>query len=242
MSVDVSDELPWLRLVEVLGQLAEAILTDAEVAQTVIVYTVLADGRAHSADVADEVKIGNLLVGESVTDGAPLLRAGRHTTPHAIQLAAYPAVGAAQSLFLARYTVGLQHFLIGPHKELELVAPETLVLSLHTFDVEVFLGDEGAMAVVLIEGLEGVDVGVAFGGVVGAEEVELYLWESFDKEGLAALERTAINFLASVGHALHAVDLLAGSFAADGLHAHFIADAALVLLTDFCGFEEAGGC
>lgn len=84
----------------------------------------------------------------------------------------------------------------------------------------------------LVEGLEGVDVHVAFSRVVRTEEVQLYLGQSFDQEGLTALEGTAIDFLSRIGHTLHTVDFLAGPLAANRFDADLVANATLILIAD----------
>jgi hypothetical protein len=119
---------------------------------------------------------------------------------------------------------------------------EALILSLHLLAVQILRRDIGTVSVVLVEGLEGVDMHVALGGVVGTEEVQLDLGQSLHQEWLAALKRTTVHFLPRIRHTLHAVDLLARSLAANGLHADLVANAALVLVADLRRFKEACGC
>jgi len=52
--------------------------------------------------------------------------------------------------------------------------------------------------VMVVECTKAIDMFVALGGVVGAEEVELYLGQSFNEEGLAAAIGTSIDFLPRV--------------------------------------------
>lgn len=121
------------------------------------------------------------------------------------------------------------------------MASETPVLSLYLLTVQILRRDIRTVSVVLLEGLEGVDMHVALGGVVGTEEVQLYLGQSLYQEGLTALQGTAVHFLPRIRHTLHAVDLLARPLAADRLHADLVADTTLVLIADLRRFKETCG-
>jgi hypothetical protein len=91
---------------------------------------------------------------------------------------------------------------------------------------------------VVFEGLEGIDVGEAGGGVVGAEEVGLDGGDGGDEEGGAAAAGAAVEGVAGVGDALHAEDASAGAAAAYGFYANLIAYHALVFLAFGGTLEE----
>jgi hypothetical protein len=96
--VDVGDDGSGFGLVELVGELEVAGLADAEVAEVVVVDSVVADCGADAADVADVVECGCALELEGVADGAAFLRAGRDAAAHAVEGRADAAVGAAEFL------------------------------------------------------------------------------------------------------------------------------------------------
>lgn len=100
-------------MVKFCRKLIEAVLANAKIASTVIVYPVVADRCAHSANIADEIEIGDALEIEGVADGAAFLGAGRHSAADAVILAANSAIGPAQPRLFARDALRLHHLFIG---------------------------------------------------------------------------------------------------------------------------------
>jgi hypothetical protein len=105
LSVYIGDKLPRLRLVEVVRQLTEAVLTDTEITEAVVIYSVLADCSTHSADITYEVEISNLLEGKGMADGASLLGTGRHSASHTVKLTTDAAVRPTKPFILTSHAV-----------------------------------------------------------------------------------------------------------------------------------------
>jgi len=230
--VDVGDEIAGLGGVEVLGEGIVAGLAEAEVAEGVVIDSIVADGGADAADVADVVEVGGLLVVEFVADGAVLFRAGGHSAVHTVKLVADSADRPAQLLLLAFRAVRPQHFIVGADEKLKLVAIQALVLLLQLKSVNFLGGNEGAGLVVVSELFEGHDGEGAVGGGIGAEELEGDVGDGLQVEGTAALVGADVVALLPVRNALHAVDPLAAALANEGLHADLEANSALVPLSN----------
>lgn len=192
LGVDIGDDLPGFGGVEFVRQFGVAALADAEVAEVVVVDPVVADGSADAAHIADEIQIGDALEVEGVADGTALLRAGRHAAPHAVEVVADAAEGAAQFLLLAAHAVRFQHFLVGTDEELQLVSLRALVVRLQLLLPQLLPRDEGAAAVVVVELLQGGDGQTALRGIVGAVELDQQVRQWLHQERRAALERTLV--------------------------------------------------
>lgn len=89
-----------------------------------------------------------------VADGTVLFGAGGHPADYAVELIAYPAVGSAKAYFLALMALRLKHLFIRTDEEFELMAIETLVLTLVLLALEFLRGHEGAGEVVLFKLLD----------------------------------------------------------------------------------------
>ena len=85
---DVGDECAWFGVVEFIGEGVVAAFADAHVAEVVVVDSVVADGGADSADVADEVEVGDVLVVVGVSEGAALFGAGGEAAVDAVEAGA----------------------------------------------------------------------------------------------------------------------------------------------------------
>ena len=75
---------------------------------------------------------------------------------------------------------------------------QTLIFFLQLLSNYYFLGNEGTGEVVLIELFQRLDVAMALGWCVGAEEGEVDIWYWFYEEGRTAFERTDVSTLSAV--------------------------------------------
>ena len=125
---DVGDECAWFGVIEFIGEGVVAAFADAHVAEVVVVDSVVADGGADSADVADEVEVGDVLVVVGVSEGAALFGAGGEAAVDAVEAGADAADWAAEQFLVADCALGLQHFFVGTDEKLELVALGAFVI------------------------------------------------------------------------------------------------------------------
>jgi hypothetical protein len=108
-----------------------------------------------------------------VPDRTALLRAGRNAATHTVKLLTNSAIRSAQFLLPALPAYRIDHLLVGPNEELQLVTLQTSVFPFQPLAFRLLVGDIGASEVVLSKGSQGVESGVAEGRVVGAKEIEV---------------------------------------------------------------------
>jgi hypothetical protein len=133
-----------------------------------------------------------------MAEGAAGFSTGRDPACHTVILITDPAKGPAKLGLLASHTGRLHHLLIGSNEELQLMAMHAFVFSLHLLKVSFLKGSEMADTVVLVETGEVLDGDGAGCGVVGAEEFEQDIRDSFDQEGRAAFKGTTVDFLPDI--------------------------------------------
>jgi hypothetical protein len=100
-SVDISDEFPRFRLIEWIGEWGKTSLAYAEVAWTVIVYSIIANCCTDSAYITDKVQIGYPLKWERMSNRAARLCTGRYPTLNAIKMVTNSAEWSRQTCLFA---------------------------------------------------------------------------------------------------------------------------------------------
>ncbi len=129
-SVDIGYKLPCLGLVEFLWELRVASFAYSEIADVVIINSVVAYCSTHPTHITYKVQISDPLKVIGVADRAAVLCTRRHSAYHTVDLIANSTEWATQPGLRAANALWLQHFLVSSSVELKLMTFEALVLKL----------------------------------------------------------------------------------------------------------------